>query len=488
MQSIWLLDPLGFSPIKAMRSPKKQHQIRSHENWPRLALKLLDAVAIAIGLMILITWYPETNSKSTLVIALVALGMFSMVAELVGLYRNWRGIAFEREATCTIFAWGLTLPGLIALGKFSVYSSEIAVDSLVIWFAATSVLSLGMRVMFRTFIRVLTEQGINTREFAVVGVNELGVSLVRNINSSPELALKLKGFYDDRPDDRLVDIPDDLIGKLGKFDELVASAKNGDVEVVFIALPMRAEDRILEVIAQLRDTTASVYIVPDLFVYHMLNSRWTDVQGIPIVSVSENPFYGVDGMLKRVCDVALSAVGIFVAAIPMLIIALLVKLTSKGPVLFRQKRYGLDGKSISVWKFRSMTVTEDGDRVIQAKKNDSRITAIGGFLRKSSLDELPQLFNVFFGQMSLVGPRPHANAHNEYYRKQISGYMLRHKVKPGITGLAQVNGCRGETETIEKMENRITFDHQYIREWSMWLDLKILFQTILVVLRRENAY
>jgi putative colanic acid biosynthesis UDP-glucose lipid carrier transferase len=172
----------------------------------------------------------------------------------------------------------------------------------------------------------------------------------------------------------------------------------------------------------------------------------------------------------------------------MLLTAIAVKLTSRGPVFFRQRRYGLDGNEILVWKFRSMRVCEDGAKVTQATKGDSRLTPIGGFLRKSSLDELPQLFNVIGGSMSLVGPRPHANAHNEQYRQMIEGYMLRHKIKPGITGLAQVRGWRGETDTLEKMQKRIECDHEYIREWSLGLDIKILLQTVLVVLKRQNAY
>ena len=170
------------------------------------------------------------------------------------------------------------------------------------------------------------------------------------------------------------------------------------------------------------------------------------------------------------------------------LIAIAVKLTSRGPVIFKQKRYGLDGREIEVWKFRSMKSMDNGAVVKQATKNDSRITTIGSFLRKSSLDELPQLFNVLFGTMSMVGPRPHASSHNEYYRGQIDGYMLRHKVKPGITGSAKVNGCRGETEQLEKMEARVDWDHRYIRDWSPWLDLQILWQTLGVVFARQNAY
>jgi putative colanic acid biosynthesis UDP-glucose lipid carrier transferase len=184
----------------------------------------------------------------------------------------------------------------------------------------------------------------------------------------------------------------------------------------------------------------------------------------------------------------LATFSLIVFAIPMLIIATLVKLSSPGPIFFRQHRYGLDGREILVWKFRSMRVCEDGDQVKQATKEDDRVTRLGSILRTTSLDELPQLLNVLNGTMSLVGPRPHASAHNEEYRSQIHGYMLRHKVRPGITGLAQVNGHRGETDTLEKMERRVECDHKYIREWSLLMDLKILFRTIFVVFSKDNAY
>lgn len=471
-----------------MQNPNPKQQIKQQETWSRGLVKLLDAAAIIVGLVMLITWFPEANSKSTIVIALVAIGIFNMSAEFVGLYRNWRGIRFEREASCAMLAWAITLALLAGLGHFSIYSTELSAPCLVLWFTLTPILSLSFRIFVRWYALWSNAKGINTRSYAVVGINDLGIHLVRNINSAPDLGLRFLGYYDDRPSERTVDLPQDISVNLGKFAELVAAAKRGDVQVIYITLPMRAEKRIREVIQQLTDTTASVYIVPDLFVFQLLNSRWTDIQGLPVVSVFENPLYGVDGLLKRGVDILLATFALLLLSFPMALVALAVKLTSKGPVIFRQKRYGLDGKEIMVWKFRSMTVQENGEEVKQATKGDSRLTPIGGFLRKTSLDELPQIFNVISGQMSLVGPRPHANAHNEFYRKQIEGYMLRHKVKPGITGLAQINGCRGETETIDKMEKRVLFDHQYIREWSLWLDLKIIVKTFTVVFSRQNAY
>jgi putative colanic acid biosynthesis UDP-glucose lipid carrier transferase len=251
---------------------------------------------------------------------------------------------------------------------------------------------------------------------------------------------------------------------------------------------MRAEGRIRRVLQRLSDSTASVYLVPDFFVFELLHCRWTTVGDLPAVSVFENPFYGVDGVAKRIFDLVTASAVLVAAALPMLAIAVAIRLTSAGPVFFRQRRYGLDGREILVWKFRTMTVCEDGDHIRQATREDDRVTSLGSFLRKSSLDELPQLFNVLAGNMSLVGPRPHANAQNEEYRRRIPGYMLRHKVKPGITGLAQVSGYRGETDTLEKMENRVECDRRYISEWSLWQDLKILFKTPFVVWSRENAY
>jgi len=242
------------------------------------------------------------------------------------------------------------------------------------------------------------------------------------------------------------------------------------------------------VLQKLGNTTASVYIVPDFFVFQLLHSRWTDINGLPVVSVFENPFYGVDGILKRLSDFVLASIALAFAGLPMFVIACLVKLTSRGPVIFRQRRYGLDGREILVWKFRTMRVCEDGPQLVQAKKNDARVTPLGAVLRRTSLDELPQLFNVLEGSMSMVGPRPHASAHNEQFRLLIQGYMLRHKVKPAITGLAQVSGWRGETDTLEKMACRIECDHQYIREWSLWMDITILFRTFFVVFSRKNAY
>ncbi len=461
-----------------------------HQNWLArdLVHRILDAGCVLAGMAIgaRLTLGPLTERQFA--IGALAAILYFLTAEISGMYRNWRGVSVEREVTCAVFTWSFTWLFMMAAAFLTGYPHGLAAVALWAWFLVTPLLIGTGRVLIRWVMRMLRSRGVNTRRYAIVGINELAFQLVENIDNSPELGLKFLGFYDDRAAGRVPKIERDAGSKIGNLAELVEHARARRVDMVYITLPMRAEDRIRGILDELGDTTASVYIVPDFFVFELLHSRWTSISGLPIVSVFENPFYGIDGLVKRSLDVVLASLLLAATALPMLAIALLVKLTSPGPVLFRQKRYGLDGRQILVWKFRTMRVCEDGPQVTQATRNDPRLTPIGGFLRGASLDELPQLFNVLQGTMSLVGPRPHANTHNEEYRKLIDGYMLRHKVKPGITGLAQVSGWRGETDTLEKMQNRVACDHRYIREWSLWMDVKILLRTLLVVLSRRNAY
>ncbi len=450
--------------------------------------RVADAIAIIAGMVLAVRLSGDmTDSDHQLAVA-AALAIFYVVAEFTGVYRNWRGVSTEREIGCGAMTWTISLGGLVLLATVIRYDHPFDRYTLVSWFLLTPLLLTLARMGIRMVLRWMLASGMNQHGVAIVGVNELSIQLAENIHQTPDLGMRVAGFYDDRPSERLPKIPDELGTCVGNLHDLVEAAKRGEVHRIYITFPMRAESRIRNVLNHLGDTTASVYIVPDFFVFEILHSRWSDIRGLPVVSVYENPLLGVDGILKRGSDIFLASMALLVLAIPMALVALAVKLTSKGPIFFRQRRYGLDGQEILVWKFRSMTVCEDGPNVKQAQKNDSRLTPIGGFLRKSSIDELPQLFNVLSGTMSLVGPRPHASAHNEQYRKLIHHYMLRHKVKPGITGLAQVRGWRGETDTMEKMERRVQCDHEYIRTWSIWLDLKILFETVFVVLGRKNAY
>ena len=251
---------------------------------------------------------------------------------------------------------------------------------------------------------------------------------------------------------------------------------------------MTLQDRVDGLLEGLRDTTVSIYYIPDVRMIDMIQSRSFDIEGVPMIALCETPFTGRKAIIKRLSDIVLSILILILVSPVLLACAIAVKLSSPGPILFRQRRYGLDGEEINVYKFRSMTVCENGADVVQATRNDVRITPVGNFLRTKSLDELPQFFNVLQGRMSIVGPRPHAVAHNELYRTQVKGYMIRHKVKPGITGWAQVNGSRGETDTVDKMEKRIRYDLDYLRNWSLAMDLLIILKTVGVVIKDENAY
>lgn len=464
------------------------YQVRDDRSLVDIAYRLIDAIAILAAAFVATQGGKESSLPDLVLVGAITLVVHSVAIEISGLYRNWRGSRITHELWCVLINWLCTAPAVLGLGLLTKYNAEFSYISKLLWLVVTPAAMGSCRVVMRMVLRQLRRRGFNIRRFAICGVNPLAVQLASNIQKSPELGLEFVGFYDDRPNRRTKKELGEERPHAGTLPRLVEVAKSGVVDIVFITFPMRAEERIRRFLQELSDTTASVYIVPDFFVFQLLHARWSQIDGLPIVSVFETPISGIDGVLKRGFDIAVGGIAFALLALPMAAIALAVKLSSPGPVFFRQRRYGIDGEEIKVWKFRSMRVCEDGDTVRQAGRDDDRITPVGRFLRKSSLDELPQLFNVLGGSMSLVGPRPHATAHNEQYRSLIDGYMLRHKVKPGITGLAQVNGWRGETETLEKMERRIEFDHRYIREWSLWMDVRILAQTAWVVLRQENAY
>ncbi|WP_231855165.1 undecaprenyl-phosphate glucose phosphotransferase [Candidatus Methylopumilus turicensis] len=330
-----------------------------------------------------------------------------------------------------------------------------------------------------------------TRYAIIAGMNKQGISIAASLQNSEYNNTECLGFFDDRSADRLsVELDGEIQHPiLGKITDITEYMQQHQVDIVYMSLPMENRPRIVKVLDELKDTTASIYFLPDIFLTDLIQGSVGQVDGIPVITLCETPFAGIDGLIKRVFDLLFSVAALILISPILLIISLGVKMSSPGPVIFKQRRYGLDGKEILVYKFRTMTVAEDGAVVVQATKQDQRITPFGRLLRKTSLDELPQFINVLQGRMSVVGPRPHAVAHNETYRKIIKGYMVRHKVRPGITGWAQVNGFRGETDTLEKMQSRIEYDIDYLRNWSAKLDIYIVLKTIAMLLRKEkNAY
>ena len=370
----------------------------------------------------------------------------------------------------------LVLLGILALCAFATQmQADFNRNVLLTWVLATPILqwlatALGKYVLARKAARPESR-----RSAVVVGASALGTKVARALQESDDIGVEFVGYFDDRLDDRIdPDAQSKVLGNLGQIADYVV--KNG-VRDVYITLPLGSQPRIVDLLEQLQGTTASLFFVPDVFGISIIQGRLQDMNGIPVVGICETPFTGTNELAKRVSDVVLASLILVLISPLMLFIACGVKLSSPGPVIFRQRRNGLDGSEIVVYKFRSMTTQDNGPEVRQATRNDPRVTRFGAFLRRNSLDELPQFFNVLQGSMSIVGPRPHAVTHNEQYRQIIKAYMVRHKVKPGITGWAQVNGHRGETDTIEKMRARVEYDLEYLRNWSIGLDLRIIVST-----------
>lgn len=437
---------------------------------------LLDPMVLVVSLWIVTALILERLEPAEVILSLIVFSLTYPGSTRLNL-SPWRVIGHIVVGWLTIF--GL----LMAFGYASGYLRYFDSDVLLTWFWAAPASQLGAHLLLRWASPLIRGRA---KRAVVAGMNEQGIALAQGIGKDIYSNIKLIGFFDDRRHNRLRH--GDEYPVLGKLEDLPGFVRESRIDLIYLSLPMTTQQRILSILDQLRDTTASIYFVPDGFVTDLIQGRMGSLSGIPVVAVCETPFTGFNGVLKRASDFVLSLLIIALVSPLLLLIALAVKFSSPGPVLFKQRRYGLDGREIIVYKFRTMTVMEDGDAIEQARKGDARITRLGAFLRAKSLDELPQFFNVLQGRMSIVGPRPHAVAHNELYRKSIKGYMLRHKVRPGITGWAQVNGYRGETETLEKMKGRVDHDLDYLRNWSLRLDLHIIAKTVWVMFKDEQAW
>ena len=385
----------------------------------------------------------------------------------------------------TVGRWMVLLFALLLVGFFTKSTPVVGRRVLLTWAFLTPVFIVVASLAIQQWMRQLTLDIAHQRRVLFAGCNDSSLSLAKRIKGHPELCMSVAGFFDDRSAARLGNPNATLLGGLGN---LASYVRRHDVDIIFVALPIRHMRRVTDLLDELRDTTASIYYVPDIFAFDLIQARTSEVIGMPVVAMCETPLHGLRGLSKRLFDIIIASAALLITAPLFLLISALIRATSAGHAIFKQRRYGLDGKEITVYKFRTMTVTEDGNHIPQATKEDARVTAVGRLLRKTSLDELPQLINVLQGTMSLVGPRPHAVAHNEMYRKLIKGYMIRHKVLPGITGLAQINGFRGEIKDIAQMEARVNYDLEYLRRWSIFLDLEILANTVLRVFSDKNAY
>ncbi len=453
--------------------------LRSSFTLTRFIEAFIDPIVVSASLLACAGAYGERFSAPYVILALLA---FSL--SFPGNVRlHERAGRVTRKVLTNWVVFVLILGGF---GLASGYTRFFPREVLLAWAVSTPLALLAVHAVVRATLPRVIAMSHAERRAVVAGVNDIGLRVATEFEGNPFLGTKFVGFFDDRSRDRLPDITRSPL--LGNLSQLADYVKHSGIDAIYLALPMATQPRILKVLDDLRDTTASIYFVPDIFVTDLIQGRMDYVGGMPAVAVCDTPFTGFNGLVKRGADVLLAAI-ILVLISPVLVAtALGVKFSSPGPVIFRQRRYGLDGKEIVVYKFRSMTVTEDGEKsYTQVTRNDARVTPFGAFIRRTSLDELPQFFNVIQGRMSIVGPRPHAVAVNESYRKLIPGYMVRHKVKPGITGWAQVNGFRGGDD-LAHMTKRIEFDLEYLRNWSLTLDLWIIFKTVWIVFRDRHAY
>jgi putative colanic acid biosynthesis UDP-glucose lipid carrier transferase len=445
-----------------------------------------DATSILSGIWLTCHLYAKPFGTNYLLAGSLGVLFFYFLAGLTDSYRIGRGAVFSRATNRMLLAWLCTSATLILVGYSLQITDRYSRQVILSWFGGVPILLILWRSSINHLLASIRSRGWNSRRVAIAGVNPTGLRLAAGITSNPQSGLLLDGFYSesDGPCDRFPNIP---APHLGKLSDLELAARDGRFDVVYIALPKSETSANVGLSNALRSCKATIFYVPDLLTFDLINSRFTDVGGVPAISLFDSPFYGVDGIAKRVEDIVVATAILAFIAVPMLAIAIAIKLTSRGPVIFTQLRYGLDGQAVRIYKFRTMYTCEEGDRAVQATRSDCRITPLGAILRRSSLDELPQFINVLQGRMSVVGPRPHPTALDDAHRDLIDGYSLRHRVRPGITGLAQVNGFRGETDKLEKMEGRIRNDLNYIRDWSVGLDLKIIVKTILTGFARTHA-
>ncbi len=451
-----------------------------------LVNSLLHPMLATATLIACVYAYGEHFTGHYLLLTVLTFFIASQVFDEIDILVPWSSFHLTRLIRGIVVGWAIVAAILLFLAYATQLTDNFEQQVILTWFAATPLVLLAGTKLARSLVRRAVVRGVIARSAIMVGANDLGRELGSRLRKDLYSGVSVRGYFDDRRSERLAGL--DATEVLGKVKDAPDYVRRNGIDSVYIALPIAAQPRIIDLINELRDSTASVYFVPHLFVFDLIQARVDSINGIPVVAVCETPIFGVNAIVKRVFDVAMATLILLLIWPFMAAIALGVRAGSPGPALFKQRRYGLGGEEIMVYKFRTMTVQEDGDRIAQARKDDKRVTSFGAFLRRTSLDELPQFFNVIGGSMSIVGPRPHAVAHNEMYRKLIDGYMIRHKVKPGITGWAQVNGFRGETETIDKMQKRIEYDLDYLRNWSVSLDMWIMVKTLITVWKDRNAY
>jgi putative colanic acid biosynthesis UDP-glucose lipid carrier transferase len=445
-----------------------------------LLLQILD-LAIIMGTLWASSQYFYAWDTEYLIASLVGVAAFFLLALNSDLYAMGVKGGIARTSTQVFTLWlGVIFVFLasVFILKVSAIVSRAAVLS---WFVATPLLLVTMRVLLARTAAVSWLWGSQRVTAAIYGSGPLARQFREAVEADPESGIVIEGCYDDPTNAPGLSACVDQSAPLGGADKLCLDARMRKYSLVILAPNEVQEGKLEQIVGDLADSNTDIYYVPDMTMFNMLDSRFRNIGGVPFIEVFYSPLDSMGRVFKRVEDILVGSLLLVLAALPMALIALAIKLDSPG-------RYGRGGETILVRKFRTMGVCEAGEQAVQATREDVRVTRVGKHLRRFSLDELPQLIDVIRGTMSVVGPRPHPIALNEEFRGAIKGYMLRHSVKPGITGWAQVNGWRGETETLEKMEQRVKHDLWYVRNWSLGLDLRIILATVFKVINDKSAY
>jgi putative colanic acid biosynthesis UDP-glucose lipid carrier transferase len=442
---------------------------------------LIDPVLMIATLFFLVIYYEDRLPSQYVVLSIL---LFAL--SFPGSWANSK--SFKSDVFNTFAQWFLIIGLLLFFGYVTGFLDYFSQDVIVLWGSVTPAVLIAFHLLANWYLSSKYYIASVKKTAVIVGVNELSHQLQERINTNFEHGIELKGLFDVISERPLAQATLNNTPFIGNIEQLSRYVKQNGIDIIYIALPPSLHAQIMMLLDDLKDTTASIYFVPNFFMADLIQARIDEIDGMPIVAMCETPFSGFNGFIKASSDLIMASIILCLISPLLIFLGLGVKFSSPGPILFKQRRYGLDGHEIVIYKFRSMTVAEDGENVTQATVNDKRVTSFGKFLRKTSLDELPQFINVLQGRMSIVGPRPHAISHNELYRNLIKGYMVRHKVKPGITGWAQVNGFRGETGSVESMKARIDFDLDYLKKWSLALDLKIIFRTPLLIFKDKKAY
>ncbi|MGH8530093.1 MAG: undecaprenyl-phosphate glucose phosphotransferase [Nevskiales bacterium] len=473
--------------------PRRLPDVLALSLWLVPVLDMLIVLGAAAALSVALTWWRDANiwpwtthyqAGITFAVVLTPLIFFRF-----DLYRSYRGEGLAVELTRLTAAWLVVAASLVAVAVASKTSSLFSRVWMVSWVGSTLGLLWASRIVVRLGLAWLRQRGWDTREILLIGDGRAAERVAHQLDVNRWTGYRIRGYFAHDPERPPTLGRLNCLGSVDRLEEYVTRIPRRPDQVWIVMTSDEPPDRLRRSVAAVGRTLIDCRLVPSMLEFSLLNYSVTQVAGLPVLDLSRSPMSGLNRLIKAAEDRALAALIVTLAAPLMLCIALGVKLSSPGPVLFRQKRHGWNGEEITVLKFRTMEVhSELPGQVTQARRADPRVTPLGAFLRRTSLDELPQFFNVLGGTMSVVGPRPHAIEHNRLYKRLVEGYMLRHKVKPGITGWAQVNGLRGETDTLDKMQRRVEYDLYYIEHWSLWLDLAIVVLTLMRGFISPRAY